>query len=234
MTEVNHIAEIAKAISAVMKAVDPVAKRGVNEFHRYQYATAADLVHALQKPMAEAGLIVVHSEASRSVTDGLLEVTFNFHIAHSSGAVWPHEIKATGIAAAKTSKGSPDDKAWNKCLTAAHKYFLVTLFKVPTGDFPDADADGDVPQPERKVSTPATQKPVPQGGAKPDVEVVNAAAAAIAACLTIADLNQLWSMSAAAWRGQMTPDGYEYVTKAAATRKAELTKPTLEDDEIPY
>lgn len=224
MTEVNHIAEIAKAIASVMKTVDPVAKRGTNEFHRYQYATAADLVHALQKPMAEAGLIVVHSEAARAVNDGLLEVTFDFHIAHVSGAVWPHPIKATGIAAARVKNGGPDDKAWNKCLTAAHKYFLVTLFKVPTGDFPDADADGDVPQPERKTSDKVAQRPAPNA-TPPDKQIVEAAIASIGSCQAMADLNQLWSMSAAAWRVEMTASGFDHVSQAKDKRKAELSAP---------
>lgn len=233
MTEVNHIAEIAKAIASVMKAVEPVAKRGVNEFHKYQYATAADLVHALQKPMAEAGLIVVHSEASRAVNDGLLEVTFDFRIAHISGAQWPHPIQATGIAAARVKNGGPDDKAWNKCLTAAHKYFLLTLFKVPTGDFPDADADGDVPQPERK--------PPPAKAASYSDEYkarLTAALANINSCRDIEALGQLWSMSAAAWRGEYDPRDFDILLRAKDAAKARLQPPqnTAQElsDEIPY
>lgn len=236
MSEINHIAEIAKAISSVMKAVEPVAKRGKNSFHNYEYATAADLVHAIQKPMADAGLVVIHSEAERKVMEALLEVTFDFHIATITGAVWPHPIRATGIAAARTSKGGPDDKAWNKCLTAAHKYFLLTLFKVPTGDFPDSDADGDAPHEERqqKAEPPKTQ----QQKVPSDKEAVGAAVSAIKACRDLVALNQLWSMSAAAWRAEFSAPGFDHVSKVKDARKAELqhTTSTAEmlEDEIPF
>ena len=47
------------------------------------------------------------------------------------------------MAAIKNHKGTVDDKAANKCHSAARKYFLLGLLQVPVGDLPDADSDDD-------------------------------------------------------------------------------------------
>ena len=104
-------------------------------------------MHKLQPLMADHGVIVFQTEKTRELimSETAMAVTYEFTIAHRSGAVWPDRPVQTGVAAAKTSKGSPDDKCINKCHTAARKYFLLALFQIPTGDFDDADADGEVP-----------------------------------------------------------------------------------------
>jgi ERF superfamily len=48
-------------------------------------------------------------------------------------------MKRTDMSRCRDSRGGYDDKALNKCATAARKYFLMSLLQIPTGD--DADAD---------------------------------------------------------------------------------------------
>ena len=143
---------IIAAICAVMAEVGAIEKRGRNEFHRYDYATAADLAHKLQPIMAKHGLVVFQTEASRYLMagDSVMAVEYDFVLAHKSGAVWPDRPRFTGLAAARNMKGGTDDKCVNKCHTAARKYFLIGLFQIPTGDYDDADAQEDRPsdQPE--------------------------------------------------------------------------------------
>jgi hypothetical protein len=136
------------AISAVMGEVGSVKKEGFNEFHRYNYAAAADVMHALQPLLAKNGLTIVqHQAALEFIQDGAaMAIRYEFHLYHSSGDKLDIVPVHTGVAAAKTKTGSPDDKAANKCHTAARKYFLLSLFQIPTGDYADPDADGDVPQ----------------------------------------------------------------------------------------
>lgn len=147
MSEINPQADLIAALAKIMRAAGSVEKRGRNEFHRYAYATASDVMHKLQPLMAEHGIVILQTEKSRELImgDAAMAVTYEFTIAHASGAVWPDRPVQTGVAAARTSKGSPDDKCVNKCHTAARKYFLLALFQIPTGDFDEADADGDVP-----------------------------------------------------------------------------------------
>lgn len=155
------MSEIIKSISAIMGEVGSVTKAGKNEFHRYAYATAADILHKLQPLMAKHGLVVFQTEKERTLSDdGVLSVTYDFTLAHKSGEVWPTPITRTGMSSAKNSKGGFDDKCLNKCHTSAHKYFHLTLFEIPTGDYDDADAEEDRPA--------ARAAPAPQRRAAPE------------------------------------------------------------------
>lgn len=150
-TELIAPASLIAALAKVMGEVGAVKKEGTNDFHRYKYATASDVFFGLQPLLAKHGVVIFQDEAHREfVADGnAIAVTYEFTIAHSSGEVWPHKQRHTGIAAARTSKGSFDDKSVNKCHTAARKYFVLALFQIPTGDYPDPDADGEVPNTDK-------------------------------------------------------------------------------------
>lgn len=138
---------VLKAIAAIMGEVGSVEKRGRNDFHRYDYATAADIAHALQKRMADAGLIIVPNQRGMTMLDdgNVLAIEFEFMVEHVSGDRLTDRPVFTGMAAARNTKGGFDDKAANKCLTAASKYFALNLFRIPTGDYHDADGDEGAP-----------------------------------------------------------------------------------------
>jgi hypothetical protein len=161
------MSEILKAIAIIMGEVGSVQKAGTNDFHRYKYATAADILHKLQPLMAKAGLIVFQTEREREFIEGgtVLSVTYEFTLAHKSGEVWPTPIVRTGMSAARNTKGGFDDKALNKCHTSAHKYFHLTLFEIPTGDYDDADGEEDrAPPPRgtaRQQEAPSRREPAP-------------------------------------------------------------------------
>jgi hypothetical protein len=146
MSDADGNSEINKAISAIKLAVGSVEKRGRNDFHRYDYATAADIFHALQHLMGDAGLTVIAGEVdSNFIGDGsILAIRYAFTLHHNNGSTHTERPIITGMSAAKNSKGGYDDKAANKCLTAATKYFLLNLFKIPTGDYDDSDGQEDV------------------------------------------------------------------------------------------
>lgn len=158
---------IVVAIARVMHAVGAVEKDGYNEFHRYKYASAAAIAHSLQKLMAENGLVIVQRERdTRYDADmGMLAIRYDFDVQHTSGDHL-EPVQHTGMSAAKNSKGGFDDKAANKCHTAARKYFLLGLFQIPTGDYPDADAAEDQPKQESNGQQPAKapQEPSRQNG----------------------------------------------------------------------
>lgn len=133
------------AIAKIMAEVGTVEKKGKNTFHNYNYASAADIAFALQKKVAEAGLVIVQTETNMKThfDDSILTIEYSFILSHISGEQLPFIITKTGASTLKNSKGGVDDKAINKCSTAALKYFLLGLFLIPTGDYDDADADGD-------------------------------------------------------------------------------------------
>jgi len=145
MTPTTMPEAVASAITAVMAGVGYIQKKGENKFHNYKFTAIGDVMAKLQPAMAEAGLIVIQDELAHEMIagDNVMTATYAFRIAHKSGVEWDGQARHTGMAGAKNSKGGFDDKALNKCHTAARKYFLMALFQVPTGEAADPDADGD-------------------------------------------------------------------------------------------
>ena len=160
----NKERPVIKAIATVMATVGSVEKRGRNDFHRYDYATAADIAHALQKKMAEAGLVIIPTQRELSLMDdgNVLAIRFAFSVEHESGDRLDERPEFTGMSAARNSKGGFDDKAANKCLTAASKYFVLNLFKIPTGDYHDADGEEDKPKQSGQTKPRNDPKPEPK------------------------------------------------------------------------
>ena len=156
MTDVVKMPKaIAEAVLSVMKEVGYVEKKGQNKFHGYNYAAVGDILAKVQPALVDAGLVILQNEVSHDlIADGaLMEARYEFTLAHKASDVVYGPIKHTGLAAAKNSKGGYDDKALNKCHTAARKYFILGVFQIPTGDLPDPDADED--REHHKPATPA-------------------------------------------------------------------------------
>ena len=134
---------VAEAVSNIMAEIaeNPVEKKGVNTFHNYKYAKIQDILQALVPLMGKHGIIVTQTEVSRAMfdNDNAISITYEFTIAHKSGEVWPEKIVQTGLCNCRTSKGTFDDKAINKTHTAARKYFMLSLFQIPTEDENDPD-----------------------------------------------------------------------------------------------
>ena len=88
-------------------------------------------------------------------SDRTIAIQYAFTIFHTSGEVWPERPVQTGMSRCRDSRGGFDDKAINKCHTAARKYFLLALFQIATGD--EDDADNEKP-PSRPIQR---QAPIP-------------------------------------------------------------------------
>jgi hypothetical protein len=155
------------AIAAVMTEVHTVAKRGVNEFHRYQYATMGDILKEITPLLGKHGIVIFQSETGRAMfdEDNVIAIEYAFTVAHASGEIWPHAIKQTGVSTCRNSKGGWDDKSLNKCHTAARKYFLLALCQIPTGDEADAD-QGENERPTKQIVRPTYVVPPPSRALK--------------------------------------------------------------------
>ena len=135
------VGNLAKGIAGVMSEVGTIQKTGYNKFHNYAYATLQDLLFAVTPLMGKHGVCVIQNEVERTLAENRVMVTYEFSIFHTSGEVWPEKPRFTGMCIGRNSKGDYDDKAINKCHSAARKYFLLSLFQVPSGDFDDADEE---------------------------------------------------------------------------------------------
>jgi hypothetical protein len=140
-----------------MLEIDKVAKRGQNTFHNYRYAKMEDILQHLTPLLGRHGLAIFQDEVGRSMfdNDAVIAITYEFVVAHESGEVWPQRLRQTGASRCRDSKGGWDDKAVNKCHTAARKYFLLSLFQIPTGDEADPDQDGTARPVRRPTDKPA-------------------------------------------------------------------------------
>jgi hypothetical protein len=139
----SSVGKIARAIADITAEVGVVKKAGVNQFHRYKYAQMQDVLQALTPVMAKHGLIIIQTEVARARFDDdrTIAIDYEFTIALAGcDDVWPDRPKQTGVSKCRDSKGNFDDKAFNKCHTAARKYFLMALFQIATDDSDDADA----------------------------------------------------------------------------------------------
>lgn len=134
---------IIRAIHAVMSEVGYVHKSGENDFHKYTYASEADVLSALRPAMIKHGLILIPSVQQVTNIDsfGNTTVSVQYTLAHVSGAVWPQPIMAAGCGGDKNRNGV-GDKGVYKAMTGANKYLLFKLFQIETGDEPE-DPKGD-------------------------------------------------------------------------------------------
>jgi hypothetical protein len=165
-------AALADAIAGVMAEIKPVAKEGWNDFHKYNYARMQDLMGELTPLMGKHGVVVFQNEMDRDMFDEgrAMAVRYEFTIVHKSGEIWPERPIITGVSMCRTSNGKYDDKAFNKCHTSARKYFLLSLFQIPTDDAEDADNGGGEGGSQQNRPRPQGQRrpvPAPDGKLPP-------------------------------------------------------------------
>lgn len=159
-TATKDFGEVVGAIAAVMSEIQPVEKGGKNTFHDYKYARMQDILQALTPLMGKHGIVVFQYEAARNMFDDgkVMAITYDFIVAHKSGQTWINPVPQTGMSPCRTSNGKFDDKSFAKCHTSARKYFLLSLFQIPTEDESDPDNQrrertaGPVPSPDGHVA----------------------------------------------------------------------------------
>jgi hypothetical protein len=131
-------------LAEVMDAVQRVPKLGENTFHRYKYATEADLTAAVRPELAKRGLIMVpnvkrstrtpkeRAEGSKGSPMWITDVEID----------WTIKDGETGESLSFSMPGCGEDvgdKGLYKAITGSEKYALKNLFLIPTGDDPEKD-----------------------------------------------------------------------------------------------
>ena len=148
--------KISKKLVEVMKDCSHVAKNGTNDFHHYDYATAADVLQMVNDSLTKHG---ISSVVSTSLADFHDVTTAKGNIEHLATV----EIAVTltdsdsGESVIIKSLGSGQDagdKAIAKAQTMAIKYAYLTSFAIATGDDPEADSHTDEVMANNKNSSP--------------------------------------------------------------------------------
>ncbi len=148
--ETKKPVSLVRKLSNVMGAVERVAKNGVNAFHKYSYATEADITQAVRGALSEQGVMMVPTVENiewAEITTGagkkerLCTAHFLFTLLDSDS---DSKIEFRNIGQGQDA----GDKAFYKAATGATKYALLKLFLIPTGDDPENEkAPVDVPRP---------------------------------------------------------------------------------------
>ena len=146
---------IAKKLVLVMADCAYIQKSGTNDFHRYKYATAADVLEKVNSSLVKHG-VAVTAQAElidlREVTtakgniERLATVRTTLTLVDSDSG---ESMICSGIGSGQ----DPGDKASMKACTASLKYAWLMTLAIATGDDPEADASvnqrmaGDTPKP---------------------------------------------------------------------------------------
>ena len=137
--------KIAKKFVEVMRECSHVAKNGTNEFHRYKYATAADVLEKVNASFTKHGIASVVTPTLLSVQEvttakgnierlATVEVTVILIDSESGESL---TLKGLG------SGQDAGDKALAKAQTMALKYCYLSSLAIATGDDPEADSKTD-------------------------------------------------------------------------------------------
>lgn len=137
--------QIAKKLVQVMADCSYVQKNGTNDFHRYKYATAADVLEKVNASLVKHGLAVT---AQAELID-LREVTTakgnveRLATVRTTLTIVDSESGEAMVSSGIGSGQDPGDKASMKACTASLKYAWMMTLAMATGDDPEADAGVD-------------------------------------------------------------------------------------------
>lgn len=134
----NPKAKLFQKILAVQKVLEPLDKTGYNDFHRYKYATAGDVLLPVQRACNEQGLVISADCIDSKIELGRAEVIVQLSVFDSETGEF-HSVTAPGYAEDFSHKdGKPTgDKAVYKALTGATKYAVRSFFCLPSEDDPE-------------------------------------------------------------------------------------------------
>lgn len=160
-------------LAEVMGEVHRIPKSGRNDFHKYDYATEADIVEAVRGGMAQRGLVLVPSVEKMEWADlaggkqRLCTLTVRFTVIDGET-----DSRLDFVAIGQGSDAG--DKATYKAMTGAVKYALLKLFLIPTGDDPEAEktppAQGQRAAPKEASAKKATPPPATPKPSAAEVE----------------------------------------------------------------
>lgn len=130
-------------IAKARLAMEYIPKRGWNAFHQYHYVEAGDVQGQCGKILAEHGIVLrkqnetveydtVKTAKGNEEVRCRVSLDYGFEDVHSDQVIW-YSIHGEGR--------DTGDKAYNKALTSARKYFLIDALCLGIGDDPEASGD---------------------------------------------------------------------------------------------
>ena len=137
---------LAKKLVDVMKDCGHVSKNGSNDFHKYKYATAADVLQLVNSALTKYGIMsavetnlieIREVRTTKGNSENLATVETTVILTDSDSG---EQVKIKGLGSGQDA----GDKSVMKAQTAAIKYAFLLSFAISTGDDPEADSHTDV------------------------------------------------------------------------------------------
>lgn len=134
--------KIAKKLVMVMNECSHIAKNGMNDYHKYKYATAEDVLRRVNEALTKNKIasVVIPEIASmddvtnlKGNTEHLVTVNVQIKLIDSESG---ETVDLFGIGSGQDA----GDKAVMKAQTAAIKYAYMLSLCIATGDDPEADS----------------------------------------------------------------------------------------------
>jgi len=135
---VNEKVKLFQKILAVQKVLEPLEKTGWNDFQRYNYSTAGDVLLPVRRACNEQGLIVIADCIDANIESGRASCTIRLSVTDSETGE-SLSVTAPGYAEDFSYKENrPNgDKAVYKAITGATKYAVRSFFCLPSDDDPE-------------------------------------------------------------------------------------------------
>lgn len=141
-------------LALILGLVEAVTEDSRNDFQKYNYASDEAIFSAVRKHMSDHKVAIIPMVESVDQYEDKVRVTFNFALVDGESG----ESYMTRWVGESFSK---DDKGVNKCATAGMKYFLKTMFLIPTSKADDPDAQDGNPGKQRQQNQ-QRQRPAPR------------------------------------------------------------------------
>lgn len=142
---INERTNIAKKLVLVMEECSHILKQGINEYHKYTYVTAEDVLAKVNNSLTKnriASIVIPYLQSLIDVqnlkgnTEHLATVQVKVELIDSDSG---ESVKLVGIGSGQDI----GDKAVMKAQTAAIKYAYMMSLCIATGDDPEAEANTD-------------------------------------------------------------------------------------------
>lgn len=154
----NACPHLSQALSNARDKCKMATKGSRNEFHKYNYASADEVILTAKEALESSGLAIIPQLQEMTVLGSGNAVMYALNriifLSHSSGEFVPIELRGWPVV---PERGKPLDKAFATALTGSFAYMLRDLLQMPRGDDADMNHRNDAPPPAKPAAKPQTQ-----------------------------------------------------------------------------
>lgn len=226
--------KLSDALATARDRCKAASKDGYNDFHKYKYASADEVILTAKEALAGTGLAIIPQAQELTVVSAgnlsLYALNRTIFLSHSSGEYVPLTIRGWPVV---PERGRPLDKAFAVALTTSLSYLLRDLLQMPRGD--DADMNKRDDTKAQAAPPPAARSETP----KADNGLIQKHAKAIEESETVGELAVAWNaVNADSKASRLNAHELGRLNALKETRKKALTpaarpprEPGIDDDE---